>query len=431
MPQYFPAVAAPRHRSPDQIEALENTEECLRRKVDGEEGVEGTGKGRGGCLCCAGSDEASTSVGMPQEFCSLCSSQEISPASNSTPSARRLSAPASVTASGKRKVDATARRLSDTPDYMSPSNSTQTSQTGERGHISKQPRSSEDTYSPEDTPILSSGCNDSISRPLRRSLPPLTRTSYEYISIQTLLSQIDAADSLGVQAILKRHTMVGVVSCRYMLVQHETRLLLLDHSMLALHLFYQLAVTRFGEMRPVRLTNAVSVKDYVRCALDLPAAQWTPEDGSKEQVSSAVSTLLLSKSPMLRKYFSIEFIPGDDDSGSAMLVSIPELLEEYSPLPENLPLFLLRLATVTDWENEMNCFADVCKELALFYSELPKDELGCGSATVLCSRAKEVLLSQLIPAVQAYLLPPKEFMSDGTVVQVAALEQLYKVFERC
>ena len=37
----------------------------------------------------------------------------------------------------------------------------------------------------------------------------------------------------------------------------------------------------------------------------------------------------------------------------------------------------------------------------------------------------------LFPALRTDFTPPKELGSDGTVVQIACVEKLYKVFERC
>jgi hypothetical protein len=37
----------------------------------------------------------------------------------------------------------------------------------------------------------------------------------------------------------------------------------------------------------------------------------------------------------------------------------------------------------------------------------------------------------LFPAFRSMLLPPRDFVTNQAVTEVAALEKLYKVFERC
>ena len=61
---------------------------------------------------------------------------------------------------------------------------------------------------------------------------------------------------------------------------------------------------------------------------------------------------------MLDDYFCLEI----DEEGN--LLSIPQLLDGYIPHFGGLPIFLLRLATEVDWEDEEACFGNVAEELA-------------------------------------------------------------------
>ena len=45
--------------------------------------------------------------------------------------------------------------------------------------------------------------------------------------------------------------------------------------------------------------------------------------------------------------------------------------------------------------------------------------------------AKNAVKHILYPALSSLLVPPKDFANDGTVVKLALLSSLYKVFERC
>ena len=62
---------------------------------------------------------------------------------------------------------------------------------------------------------------------------------------------------------------------------------------------------------------------------------------------------------MLDDYFSLEI----DKDGN--LHTIPQLLEGYIPFFGGLPIFLLRLATEVNWDEEEACFQNLAEELSM------------------------------------------------------------------
>lgn len=89
-----------------------------------------------------------------------------------------------------------------------------------------------------------------------------------------------------------------------------------------------------------------------------------------------------------------------------------------------LPLYTLRLASEVDWEQEKNCFKTICRETAMFYSQM-KD----GGVTE--QNWKWTTEHVIYPTVKDCFLPPKKFLNNAAVLQLASLPNLYKVFERC
>ena len=73
---------------------------------------------------------------------------------------------------------------------------------------------------------------------------------------------------------------------------------------------------------------------------------------------------------MLAEYFSLNF-ELVEATKTLRLTSLPVLLENHSPPPAGLPLFLMRLATEVDYTDEKACFEGVCSELGTYYASLP------------------------------------------------------------
>lgn len=165
---------------------------------------------------------------------------------------------------------------------------------------------------------------------------------------------------------------------------------------------------------------------------------------------------------MLNDYFAIQI------DNEANLLALPILFDNFVPNMVHLPEFVLSLAHEVDWESEKECFHSTASVIAKFYTidaqrvclEHPSRDHLTGSSyekndlhampnrtsTVLCKpiidrkdcerdswhNANEWRMRHVVfPALQSGMQVPKRFASDGTVIHVASLEELYKVFERC
>ena len=183
---------------------------------------------------------------------------------------------------------------------------------------------------------------------------------------------------------------------------------------------------------------------------------------------------------------------GSSQGGVAVLRSLPCVLDHYAPQLGALPFFLLRLVTQVDWESERACFDGVAKEIGSFYAELPFDVNGnnatgegggggggearasSAAAAVATPQAKakggessasvdassaaaakakgrkekesavvhsnfsqpvgsagHLLRTLVLPACRLALTPPRRFREDNTFREVACVQQLYRIFERC
>ncbi|KAG8267067.1 DNA mismatch repair protein [Homalodisca vitripennis] len=184
-------------------------------------------------------------------------------------------------------------------------------------------------------------------------------------------------------------------------------------------MFYQILLYEFGNFGVIKFKESLPLMEVCELALDCPEASWKPEYGTKTQLAADATELLVSKAVMLKDYFSI------DIDGHAMLSTIPLLLVNYVPDFGKLPVYILRLASEVNWTDEQLCFQTFCRETAKFYSKLRPS---------VDSKNEEWQWSVehvIYPTLKASFLPPRKFAEDKTIVQIASLPELYKVFERC
>ncbi|XP_029962068.1 DNA mismatch repair protein Mlh1 isoform X2 [Salarias fasciatus] len=247
-------------------------------------------------------------------------------------------------------------------------------------------------------------------------------------SIKELRAEITENTHKGLQEMLQNHSFVGCVNPQWTLVQHHTKLYLLNTSKLSQELFYQILIYDFGNFGVLRLSTPAPLYDLAMLALDSEESGWSEDDGPKEGLAQYIVDFLKKKAEMLEDYFSIEI----DQEGN--LTGLPLLLDKYSPVMEGLPMFILRLATEVNWDNEKDCFRDFSRECSSFYSIRKQYILDAEpgeeqDAEVNSWRWK--VEHVIFKAFRTLFSPPKSFSEDGAVLQIANLPDLYKVFERC
>ncbi|KAK5882105.1 hypothetical protein CesoFtcFv8_020725 [Champsocephalus esox] len=254
------------------------------------------------------------------------------------------------------------------------------------------------------------------------------RRAIKLSSIKELRTEITENTHKGLQEMLQNHSFVGCVNPQWTLIQHHTKLYLLNTTKLSQELFYQILIYDFGNFGVLRLSTPAPLYDLAMLALDSEESGWTEDDGPKEGLAQYIVDFLKKKTEMLGDYFSVEI----DQEGN--LTGLPLLLDKYTPVMEGLPMFILRLATEVNWDNERECFRDFGKECSMFYSirkryilEAEPGEEQEAEVNSWRWKVEHVIFKYF----RTLFSPPKNFSEDGTVLQIANLPDLYKVFERC
>ena len=286
---------------------------------------------------------------------------------------------------------------------------------------------------------------------------------------QNLMNKIKDNTHEGLSDMFRAPIYVGLADPRRALIQSGTRLYLMDLSQLSSDLFYQRVLKNLGQLPKLFLEPPLPVRELALTALEIEelAGNWTQtdEDETKEDIADLLQELLIQKSQILSECFSINV------SSEGMLETLPLLLDGYEPSEIRLPGFILGLGHGVEWKDEESYVNDISRLLSDLYSlpdedveeevevaEVIKDQRGtedCGDQRLqtkcnddraeVCTEKKrddngyceidpeleKVVAHVLIPALRTFWVPTRDRASDGSIVELTRLEQLYKVFERC
>lgn len=236
-------------------------------------------------------------------------------------------------------------------------------------------------------------------------------------SINELLKEVEDNCDVELKNQIRKLKFVGNADRNKSLIQCENILYICNNRNIARELFYQESLRKFENYGTLQFETPLKIQEMARLGFDLKECAWIEEDGSKDELAVQVENILYNQQVLLKEYFQISI------NSNGELETLPLIVENYSPLTAHLPMFLIRLATDVNFEDEKECFRSICTELSTFYSKwsLSGDN----------KNYNYLIEHVIIPKIQKFLLPPTRFTSDGTFLKLTSLQELYKVFERC
>ncbi|BGP42915.1 DNA mismatch repair protein Mlh1 [Rhodotorula kratochvilovae] len=371
--------------------------------------------------------------GTPKPARTMSGSSSATPAASAS---RKQSVPSTSTKPAKKvapnklvRTDAQSQTLDALfPTLPSASTSKARAATGEEDEEGADDRPSKKRKSDHD-PAFAAQLAAEEAAAQRSARVRIAQSECALTSVRQLRKEVLEARHLDLEAIVKGHIFVGVadLATAQSMIQHQTKLYLANHGLLAEELFYQLGLRQFGRFSRIRLKPAPDIRKIVRLAVERASAGGQREGKTSlttEEIVERVYTTLFDARAMLDEYFALRI----SDDGA--LETLPLILPGYEPDLHKLPLFLLRLGAHVDWTAEKPCFASFLRELAFFHSPLPSPSLPPSSPED-DTRAKHSVQHVLWPALRQYLVPPETLVEDKAVVMATSLEALYRVFERC
>ncbi|SCN60293.1 DNA mismatch repair protein MLH, putative [Plasmodium chabaudi adami] len=308
----------------------------------------------------------------------------------------------------------------------------------------------------------------------------------EISSIKKLRKICEEKEKKELTDCLKNSIYVGPVDNIHSLIQYKEKLLMIKMPLIIKEIIYQSILNRIGKIPPFKFDPPIPLYDLLLVGLNNSYSGFfeNPKYANKnvERVCNELEQIFYSYEEMYADYFSLVIEDGH-------IVTFPSCCGEYFPGQEFLPLLFLRLASQIDYENEINCINGICYLLANFYSKITltsdtewtyQDELKMikerevemlqnlkkgnnskndgqtegnaqndninfdsilGDETVIDVN-KHLPVSKNINLVfEKYFFPmiqlnnsmkiPNIFSTNGYIIELTSLNQLYKIFERC
>ena len=259
--------------------------------------------------------------------------------------------------------------------------------------------------------------NSSLSS-INNGVAPLRSTNLT--SIKQLIQSIQSHKHILLSDILTKHIYVGYISYQYSLIQYKTNLYLVNNIIVCKQYIYQYCLKYFQNLQSYQLQQSVSIHSLV----ELAAQRLHITNINTNELYDIIE----HNKSMLYEYFGIQF---DSDN---YLTHLPIIWNTYIPNLMNLPIFIYRLCCDTDWMNERQCFHDIITHITNYYTITnPLYYIHIDNHQQRYTYIHNMVQNVTYPALKQsnIFIADKSLIESNSVVQIASLQQLYKIFERC
>ncbi|SCU81965.1 LADA_0C02124g1_1 [Lachancea dasiensis] len=264
------------------------------------------------------------------------------------------------------------------------------------------------------------------------------KTDVNLSSIKTLRKLVDSETDQKLTNTFANLTYVGIVDEQRRLAtfQYGLGLFLVDYASICSDLFYQIGLTDFANFGKIYLkrddspdpSQGISIARIINDTLNV----------KNDDLDSLLENLWNMRD-MLDEYFSIELYDGEKNLELMKVRSIPMLLKDYNPPLSKLGLFFYKMGKKVNWSDEMMCLQGILKQIALLYVPEVIEKIDPQDASI----DEEVMAKNIAKvehmaiALEEVIFPcvKKRFLASesqqSSIVEIANLPGLYKIFERC
>lgn len=244
--------------------------------------------------------------------------------------------------------------------------------------------------------------------------------------VKALLEDIETTRDKHLTEIVLNSVLVGVADARYLLLQHDTSLYMVDIIEVVKECAFQSIIWRIGQLPKLKLKPSLCLVDLISYALardhEHEAGGEIDKNRFRPKAEEMISNFNIG---ILNTYFGFTI----EDK---MLHSIPNVISHYFPGVEYIPGLMATIFSV-DSKVEGKAVENIARIISEYFTYPPIHSITTMDPVVNEKNYEHYLSHVLLKVVQRFpdLSLSNNKLSKGTIIKLTSLDKLYRVFERC